>query len=184
MGWLGARARGDWRQNALFPLCRKAWGSCRSTVIAVLHERKVSPNSVPESMGDMITRNPKRPLSPHMGIWKWGPAMAVSIVHRVTGNGLAVVGALGLIWWLAAAASGEAAYETFISWATWWPGYVVMVGLSWSFFQHLFSGLRHFVLDTGAGYELHSNKKWSLAVFAGAILATIGFWMIILGRGL
>lgn len=132
----------------------------------------------------MITRNPKRPLSPHLGIWRWGPAMAVSIMHRVTGNGLAVVGAIAFVWWLAAAASGPEAYETFMSWATWWPGYVVAIGLTWAFFQHLFSGLRHFVLDTGAGYELQSNKLWSLGIFAAAVFATIGLWMIILGKGL
>jgi succinate dehydrogenase / fumarate reductase cytochrome b subunit len=105
-------------------------------------------------------------------------------MHRVTGNGLAVVGAIAFVWWLAAAASGPEAYETFMSWATWWPGYVVAIGLTWAFFQHLFSGLRHFVLDTGAGYELQSNKLWSLGIFAAAILATIGLWMIILGKGL
>lgn len=130
-----------------------------------------------------MTRNPKRPLSPHLGIWRWGPAMAVSIMHRVTGNGLAVVGAIGLVWWLAAAASGPEAYEAFMRWATWWPGYVVAIGLSWAFFQHLFSGLRHFVLDTGAGYELRSNKLWSIGVFVAAILATIGLWMIIFWKG-
>ncbi|MEO7247977.1 MAG: succinate dehydrogenase, cytochrome b556 subunit, partial [Novosphingobium sp.] len=24
-----------------------------------------------------------RPLSPHLQIWRWGPAMAISILHRV-----------------------------------------------------------------------------------------------------
>ena len=36
-----------------------------------------------------MARTTSRPLSPHLTIWKWGPAMAVSIIHRVTGNGLA-----------------------------------------------------------------------------------------------
>lgn len=125
-----------------------------------------------------------RPLSPHLTIWKWGPAMAASIVHRVTGNGLATVGAIGLVWWLAAAASGPEAYATFIACATSWCGKLVGIGLSWAFFQHLFSGLRHFVLDTGAGYELQANKTWSIVVFAGAIIATIAFWLFIFWRAL
>ena len=41
-----------------------------------------------------MARTTSRPLSPHLTIWKWGPHMAVSIMHRVTGNGLATVGAL------------------------------------------------------------------------------------------
>ena len=40
-----------------------------------------------------MTRNPDRPLSPHLSIWKWGPHMLVSILHRVTGAGVAVVAA-------------------------------------------------------------------------------------------
>ncbi|MFN6934699.1 MAG: succinate dehydrogenase, cytochrome b556 subunit, partial [Tsuneonella sp.] len=43
-----------------------------------------------------------RPLSPHLQIWKWGPHMAVSILHRVTGDGMALVGLGVLVWWLAA----------------------------------------------------------------------------------
>ena len=54
-----------------------------------------------------------RPLSPHLSIWRWGPHMAVSILHRVTGGGLSIVGLAVLTWWLAAAAGGPASYATF-----------------------------------------------------------------------
>src|SRR3954471_13729340 len=81
-------------------------------------------------------RNPERPLSPHLSIWRWGPHMLVSILHRVTGGGLATVGAIALVWWLMAAASGPEAYATFTHWATTWFGILVGVGLSWAFFQH------------------------------------------------
>lgn len=107
--------------------------------------------------------------------------MAISILHRITGDGLAIVGAMALVWWLVAAASGKEAYDSFVGHATSWYGYVVLVGLSWAFFQHLFSGLRHFVLDIGAGYELRTNKSWSLLIPALAILATAALWLFILG---
>src|SRR5690606_1370497 len=115
-----------------------------------------------------MARSTSRPLSPHLTIWKWGPAMAISILHRITGNGLAIVGALGLVWWLMAAAAGPEAYATFVKCATSPIGYIVMIGLTWAFFQHLFSGLRHFVLDMGAGYELRTNKTWSIVVMIGS----------------
>jgi succinate dehydrogenase / fumarate reductase, cytochrome b subunit len=105
--------------------------------------------------------------------------MAISILHRVTGNGLATVGALGLIWWLMAAASGPAAYAGFVACATSPIGYLVMIGLSWFFFQHMMSGLRHFVLDLGAGYELNNNKTWSLIVPVLSTLATVALWLTI-----
>ena len=105
--------------------------------------------------------------------------MAVSIIHRVTGNGLATAGALGLIWWLMAAAAGPEAFATFVYCATSPIGYLVMAGLSWFFFQHLFSGLRHFVLDMGAGYELKTAKIWSIMTFVLSTLATLAFWAAI-----
>lgn len=105
--------------------------------------------------------------------------MAVSIFHRVSGDGLAVVGGLSLIWWLAAAASGAQAFEYFQSWATSIWGIIIGVGLTWAFFQHMLSGVRHLVLDTGAGYELKTNKMWSIMVFVGALLATGFVWLFI-----
>jgi succinate dehydrogenase / fumarate reductase cytochrome b subunit len=120
-----------------------------------------------------------RPLSPHLSIWKWGPHMLISILHRVTGSGLAVVGLAVLLWWLGALASGEGAYETFTFFADSPPGYVVLVGLSWAFFNHLCSGLRHFVLDIGAGYELGANRRWSIISMVGGVVLTAAFWAAI-----
>ena len=48
----------------------------------------------------------QRPLSPHLQIWRWGPHMLVSILHRVTGSALALVGLPLLAWFLGALASG------------------------------------------------------------------------------
>jgi succinate dehydrogenase / fumarate reductase cytochrome b subunit len=126
-----------------------------------------------------MARTTSRPLSPHLTIWKWGPHMAISILHRVTGNGLATVGIMGVVWWLMAAAIGPEAYATFVKCATSPLGYLVMIGISWFFFQHLMSGLRHFVLDMGAGYELNTNKTWSLVIPVLSTLATVALWATI-----
>jgi len=124
-------------------------------------------------------RNPSRPLSPHLTIWRWGPHMLVSILHRVTGTGLATVGAAAFVWWLVAAATGPEAYASFAGWATWRWSLLIWVPLSWAFFQHLLSGLRHFVMDMGAGYELETNKFWAMMTIAGSIVLTSLFWLYI-----
>ena len=124
-------------------------------------------------------RNPSRPLAPHMTIWRWGPHMLVSILHRITGTGLATVGAAAFVWWLVAAASGAESYKYFTSWATSWLGIVVAVGLTWAFFQHLLSGLRHFVMDAGAGYELNTNKFWAMMTLAASLVLTAFSWLYI-----
>lgn len=108
--------------------------------------------------------------------------MAVSILHRVTGNGLAVAGLGVLVWWLGALASGPQAYETFMHHAKSWYGMVVLVGISWTYFGHLASGLRHYVLDTGAGFELDTNNRWSAITIAAGITMTAAFWAFVLLR--
>lgn len=124
----------------------------------------------------------QRPLSPHLQIWRWGPHMLISILHRATGDGMALVGLAVLVWWLGALASGPAAYATFQGIMGSVPGMIVLVGLSWAFFTHMMSGLRHFVLDIGAGYELDTNRMWSIAAPIIAILLTAAFWAVILTR--
>jgi succinate dehydrogenase / fumarate reductase, cytochrome b subunit len=126
-------------------------------------------------------RNPNRPLSPHLTVWKWGPHMLVSILHRVTGAGLATVGSAIFVWWLVALASGPDAYATFTGAATHWLGILVAVGLTWAFWQHTLSGLRHFVLDIGAGYELSTNKFWALMTLVGSLALTALSWAVIAG---
>jgi succinate dehydrogenase / fumarate reductase, cytochrome b subunit len=125
-----------------------------------------------------------RPLSPHLSIWKWGPAMAVSIAHRMSGIGLATLGVIVFTWWVMAASGGKESYDVFLGWMTPWYGKVVLVGLTWAFFQHLFSGLRHFILDIGAGYELNANKMGSILVFVFAVLATVLAWGLLYGPAL
>ena len=122
----------------------------------------------------------ERPLSPHLSIWKWGPAMLVSILHRVSGDGMALVGLPVLLWWLGALAGGARSYEAFTWFATTIPGYVVLVGLSWAFFNHFCSGIRHFVLDIGAGYEVDANNRWSVVTTAGGFVLTAAFWAALL----
>ena len=126
-------------------------------------------------------RNPSRPLSPHLTIWRWGPHMLVSILHRITGVGLATIGAAAFTWWLLAAATGPDAYKSFTGWATSWLGIVIAVGLTWAFFQHTLSGLRHFVMDAGAGFELNTNKFWAVATLAGSLVLTALTWFYIVG---
>ena len=139
-----------------------------------------------------------RPLSPHLQVWKWGPHMLISILHRVTGNAMAFVGLPLLLWFLASLASGPDGFEAFgetvwIDWGTHdWSGGGILTGLlgvffllalvflSWAFFHHMMSGIRHFVLDVGAGYELRTNKTWSMALPVLSILLTIAFWAALL----
>jgi succinate dehydrogenase / fumarate reductase cytochrome b subunit len=118
----------------------------------------------------------QRPLSPHLSIWKWRVHMATSIFHRITGHALALAGVLMLCWWLAAAATSPDAYGQFLGFARSWFGLLVLVGLTWAFFQHFCSGLRHLVMDSGWGYDLPTSRLTATLTFAASILLTLLFW--------
>ena len=128
-----------------------------------------------------MTAPTERPLSPHLTIWKWGPHMLVSILHRITGNALTFAGLALLTWWLLAIASGPAAYDQFAELAMHPVGLFVLVGLTWAFWQHTFSGLRHLFLDMGAGYELKVNRLVSVLTIAAALFATAATWFVLMG---
>jgi len=117
-----------------------------------------------------------RPKAPHLQIWRWGPAMFVSILHRVTGSGLALAGLGLLLWWLALLGGDGTDYETFLAFTKAWYCQVVLIGLSWAFFTHLATGLRHFVLDIGAGFELVTNARWSVLTPLIALVLTGAMW--------
>jgi succinate dehydrogenase / fumarate reductase cytochrome b subunit len=123
-----------------------------------------------------------RPTSPHLEIWRWGPAMFVSILHRVSGNALAVGGLATLLYWLGSLAAGVDSYTTFAGVAGSWYGRLVLIGISWSYFNHLSSGIRHLIMDIGAGYELVTNARWSVLTPIIAIILTAAFWAAILLR--
>ncbi len=141
------------------------------------------------------TRLQNRPLSPHLSIWKWGPHMAVSIAHRVSGVALATLGTAIFVWWLVALAGGPASYAVFHRWIVGDAGaeglvhaanllaLLVALGLSLAFFTHLGNGVRHFFLDIGANYELRTNKTSSYAVFAFGVTATVLLWAYVFMKG-
>ena len=127
-----------------------------------------------------MAKAPPRPLSPHLTVWRWGPHMLVSILHRVTGAGLSIVGLAVLTWWLTALAGGTEAYASFAKAAAHPVGIIVLIGLTWAFFQHLFSGIRHLVMDTGAGFELDTNKRFAILTLIASVLLTALLWVYIL----
>jgi succinate dehydrogenase / fumarate reductase cytochrome b subunit len=128
-----------------------------------------------------MTRNPDRPLSPHLSIWRWGPGMLVSILHRVTGGALAVAGLALLTWWLWALGSGARDYDQFVDLAMKPVGLVVLVGLTWAFWQHTLSGIRHLVMDAGAGLERRVNRFFGVMTIVGSVFLTAVTWAIGMG---
>jgi succinate dehydrogenase / fumarate reductase cytochrome b subunit len=121
----------------------------------------------------------ERPLSPHLGVYRWQITNTLSILHRATGLFLGI-GALVLVCWLVALASGPAAYENVHAWYS--SGWFKLPLAGWSFclFYHLANGIRHLFWDAGAGFEPAQIRigGWLVVVFA--VVATAGYsWLAI-----
>ncbi len=101
-------------------------------------------------------RSADRPLSPHLQIYRWQLTSVLSILHRATGVVLSA-GALLLVWWLVAAASGPDAFEGVQDFLGSWFGLLLLFGWSLSLFYHLCNGIRHLVWDTGHALDLKST---------------------------
>ncbi len=124
----------------------------------------------------MATR--KRPLSPHLNIYKGQISSVVSVMQRITGGGLAV--GLGfLIYWLGAAAYGPEAYATAQWFLTTWFGYLCLFGFSVCMYFHICNGIRHLIWDIGFGFEIHQVNIGGIMVLAGTALFTVVTWIAV-----
>jgi succinate dehydrogenase / fumarate reductase cytochrome b subunit len=124
-----------------------------------------------------------RPLSPHLTVYRWYPTMATSIVHRVTGVGLAL-GTLLLAWWLIAVASGPEAFQTFNAVATSWFGQLVLFGFTWALMFHLLNGIRHLAWDMGYGFTpATANRNSWIVILLSVVLAAVPFAAAYSGHG-
>jgi succinate dehydrogenase / fumarate reductase, cytochrome b subunit len=119
----------------------------------------------------------KRPLSPHLQIYRPMLSMTMSIMHRITGVALAS-GFILLVWWFSAASISDEYFNYVNGFFSHWFGRVVMLGFTWALIHHMLGGLRHFVWDTGKGFALPKVEWLVRANLIGSIVLTILVWAI------
>jgi succinate dehydrogenase cytochrome b subunit len=125
----------------------------------------------------MATDN--RPISPHLGIYRWQITMTMSILHRATGIALAF-GSLALVYWFIAVAMGPDSYATAHTLFGTWIGQLLMWGWTFSLFYHLCNGVRHLFLDAGKGFEIKDlyasgYTVWVIALGLTAITIALAY---------
>ena len=118
----------------------------------------------------------KRPLSPHLQVYKWPVTMGTSILHRVTGVGLAMGTAI-LAWWLVAASLGPDAYAVFEAAAFHWFGRFVLFGFTLALVYHALNGVRHLVWDLGYGFKVETASMSGLIVYGATVVVTLVIWI-------
>ena len=121
-------------------------------------------------------RSADRPLSPHLQIYRWQLTSVLSILHRAAGLALSA-GAVLLVWWLVAAASGPEAYDGVADFLGSRFGRLLLFGWTLSLFYHLCNGIRHLVWDTGHGLDLKSTYFGGWLVVGGTSVLTLIAWI-------
>ena len=117
----------------------------------------------------------KRPLSPHLQIYKPQLTSVMSILHRVTGVFLSLA-TLVLVYWLMAVAEGPNAYQQAQSlFSTWW-GLLLLFGWSLAFFYHLCNGIRHLFWDAGLGMDIKTVYATGKLVWIATLVLTGLAW--------
>lgn len=125
-----------------------------------------------------VSKKDTRPLSPNIQVYRPQLTSVLSIVNRITGVALSI-GAVVLVFWLVAAASGPQAYSWFRGLIGSWPGQVLLLGGVFAFYLHLFGGIRHLVWDTVRGFELRQIYASGWLVVLASIVLLLATWIFI-----
>lgn len=119
----------------------------------------------------------RRPLSPHLEIYKMSFTMVMSGLHRITGMCL-YAGTLLLAWYFIAAASGRGAFDT-VNWVySSLLGRLILFGFTWSLFHHLMGGIRHAIWDAGLMFDPEGRELAAKGTLVGSVVLTVVFWVL------
>jgi succinate dehydrogenase / fumarate reductase cytochrome b subunit len=120
----------------------------------------------------------KRPLSPHLQIYKPQLTSILSILHRATGVTLSM-GSIILVLWIIALTLGEETYAMFSLIVNHWFSKFVLLGFTFGLFYHLSNGIRHLFWDAGYGYDLKVAYISGSVVVVSSLFFTAVTWLLI-----
>ena len=124
-----------------------------------------------------MTPQNKLPLSPHIQIYRLPLTALMSIAHRATGVVLGL-GAMVLVWVLAAAANSPETYAIAHQHLGAWYGQIFLFGLVFSLYMHFCNGIRHLFWDVGLGFELETVDITAKLVIFITLALTVATWLV------
>ena len=124
-------------------------------------------------------RTVRRPLSPHLQIYKPQLTSGLSIFHRITGV-ILMFGTMLLVWWLVAAATSDDAFALVSALLHSWFGKLALIVWTAALWYHFCNGIRHLAWDAGYGFEIsqvHASGRFLLISVASltALTVLLGF---------
>ena len=118
----------------------------------------------------------KRPLSPHLSVYRPMMTMMMSIAHRITGAALYLGMAL-LSLFLLGAAMGSGAFSM-VSWlGSGFIGTTLVFLITWAIFHHILGGVRHAFWDRGLYMDPKGREFLALGTLIGGVAMTVILWV-------
>jgi len=96
----------------------------------------------------------------------------ISILHRVSGALLFLLGIPVLLWGMDATLSSPEAFAQWKATMSHPIAKLLLLLLAWSYIHHLLAGIRHLVLDVHVGIDLQSARRSASIVFIVALILT------------
>ena len=87
-------------------------------------------------------------------------------------------GTLLIVIWLGAAALGDGSAGVVNAIYGFWLVQIVLFLATWALFHHMLGGIRHFIWDTGRGYDLKSVDRLSTLTIVLSVLLTVIVWAV------
>lgn len=121
----------------------------------------------------------RRPLSPHLQVYRPQLTSVLSIMNRISGCAISV-GTLLLAWWLVASAGSAKGFATMQGFMGSWFGLLLLFLWTVALVYHFVGGLRHLAWDAGFGWNLPQVYASGYAALAATVIGTVAIWVVFL----
>jgi succinate dehydrogenase / fumarate reductase cytochrome b subunit len=121
----------------------------------------------------------RRPLSPHLQVYRPQLTSVLSIMNRLSGIAISV-GTLLMVWWLVASAGSPRGYAAMQGFMGSFLGIILLFGWTVALVYHFVGGMRHLMWDAGYGFDLPQVYASGWAAVAATAVLTVLIWVIAL----
>ena len=113
----------------------------------------------------------RRPLSPHLTVYKPMMTMAMSVAHRISGAAI-YLGAALIAVYLLALAFGPAWFSAFSWIGAGLLGHLILPAFVWALYHHLLGGVRHALWDRGLFMDPRGRELLATGTLIGGVALT------------
>ena len=113
--------------------------------------------------------------------YRMPPPAIVSILHRVSGVLLFLVGIPFILYLFQNSLTSELSFEVYRGAVSSWIGKLVLLALIWAFIHHLLAGIRFLFLDLHIAGEREEGARTARVVLWAGVLLTLVCALLLFG---